>query len=234
MRKVLHLPRRLYEEGAAPPNARVRKVHCLAPCQQPSLHRCFGPHPILRAVRARLPAIPQTRPLLAHPHLLYPNSKVMRLIIGTHPLRPVMARRSTHAKVSALLAGWTVLSEYNVSTYFGCVERFLRGCRSDPAARFDWAEMQRRECYHDSPQGRVAVYDGELILDNPRFVDHARSFSTGDGLRGHDLTAEALSRRRADVDRHVIRRPATRAALPDTRSTEHQRQREGEARAQAQ
>ena len=47
--------------------------------------------------------------------------------------------------------------------------------------------MGHPECYRNTPFGPVANYDGELIVDNPRFVK-PRAFSMADKtLRLDDL-----------------------------------------------
>ena len=98
------------------------------------------------------------------------DAHVVRVIIGTHTGWPIFSRWSTHEAVAKAFSQWHVRCDRPVSTYTGCLERYLRGCKTDPAARFDWAEMLRRRCYHESAYGKVATFDGELIFDNPRLV----------------------------------------------------------------
>ena len=136
----------------------------------------------IQSAETKLLANPEVKALL--------ERHVVRVIIGTHTGWPIFARWSTHATMVAAFSHWHVRCNRPVSTYTGCIERFLRGCKTDPAARFDWAEMVRRQCYHETPFGKIASYDGELILDNPRFVredgelmrtaQHASKRETGD------------------------------------------------------
>ena len=66
------------------------------------------------------------------------NSRVLRVIIGTHTGWPVFERITTHPTVKRLFANWIVLCDRPVSTYTGCLDRFLRGCKETPQARLHW------------------------------------------------------------------------------------------------
>jgi hypothetical protein len=62
-----------------------------------------------------------------------------------------------------------------------CVERFLRGNYKEHSVdRFNWDEVIARGCYTNSSKGKIANWDGELIIDNPKFVDRDRHFSLDD------------------------------------------------------
>ena len=46
--------------------------------------------------------------------------------------------------------------------------------------RFNWNEMRKRRCFHATPRGAMALFDGELIVDNPRFVNRSRALGMAD------------------------------------------------------
>ena len=122
--------------------------------------------------------VPQIAPILQH--------KVYRVIVGTHGLMGNNAKtpqnvtdRQTHCheRVRAALQDWILVHELRPAKYYRCIQRYLRGNPSYPTSRFDWQSMQRKGCYQNTSFGPVAAWDGELILDNPRFVGPARKAS---------------------------------------------------------
>ena len=53
---------------------------------------------------------------------------------------------------------------------------------------YGWQEIIDSNCFHRTAFGSVANWDGEIVLDNPRFVDRNRAFSLHDDhLKLHDL-----------------------------------------------
>ena len=62
-----------------------------------------------------------------------------------------------------------------------CIRQFLRGAHGE--AGVDVAHVRKileRGCFNWSPWGRIPNWDGELIVDNPRFVAATRHFSMSD------------------------------------------------------
>ena len=114
------------------------------------------------------------------------SAKVYRLIVGTHS-------GGTHARMQGLLdkAGWMPVWNVPHQAYkkIACVERHFRGNHVTDRTVFNWTEVLRQGCYHRTPRGPVTQYDGELIYDNPRFVDRARLLSMAETefLRVDDL-----------------------------------------------
>ena len=109
----------------------------------------------------------------------------------SHP--PTLTRTSTstreHACIgrcacarsrSQALSDWILISELEPQGYYRCIYRYLRGNHRYPTSRFDWRRMLAQRCYHNSSFGPVAAWDGELILDNPRFVERSKAFSMDD------------------------------------------------------
>ena len=124
-------------------------------------------------------------------------AQVARLIVGTHHNRFIpkslgintsAANVSSHYVHEALLElllrrGWRIVWQVPMSDKTRCVQRYLRGNYATPPSpdRFDWAAMLGNPgCTHSTPRGPVAHWDGEIIADNPRFVDVAKGFSLAD------------------------------------------------------
>ena len=57
------------------------------------------------------------------------------------------------------------MHEHLPARWPGCHEHYVSG-----RGRFNWKEMRQKMCFTQTPWGNVSVYDGELILDNPKFV----------------------------------------------------------------
>ena len=104
------------------------------------------------------------------------ESKVYRLIIGTHS-------PEIHQQMKVIFSKWITIWEgpYSTQQQQNCVHHKLRR-NNDKAQEFnyDWAGIIREKCYHDTARGPVASWDGELILDNPAFVDRAKAFAMTD------------------------------------------------------
>mmetsp|Transcript_13844 Transcript_13844/g.41855 ORF Transcript_13844/g.41855 Transcript_13844/m.41855 type:complete len:413 (-) Transcript_13844:69-1307(-) len=118
-------------------------------------------------------------------HLL--ERKVYRLIIGTHS-------PEVHNHLQKLLVakrGWILIfSAPHIGRGGACVQDHVRGRygRNGQTGRFDWQALLRKGCYHVTPRGPVANFDGELILDNPRFVHRDRALAMDDtAVRIDDL-----------------------------------------------
>jgi hypothetical protein len=121
------------------------------------------------------------------------DAKVARVIVGTHS-------HLVHATLRAHFAsrGWREVWAVPFQTK-RCQEHvklFLRGAYRTPDApeRFDWKALLQATgdnasdpCTHSTPRGPVAHWDGELILDNPRFVNVSAGFSFADASIKYDL-----------------------------------------------
>lgn len=121
------------------------------------------------------------------------EAKCHRLIVGTHS-------HYTHHALRALLArrGWREIwaVPYQTSACQDKVKLYLRGHYKTPnlPQRFDWAALRAStgenssdRCTHPSPRGPIAHWDGELIVDNPRFVNVSMGFSMADATVKIDL-----------------------------------------------
>jgi hypothetical protein len=112
----------------------------------------------------------------------------------------------THEDLRALFArrGWLLIGDTPYQDNFtcqDCMRYYLRGTpntsaprsRAAPrpeasAYRFNWAGLRASGCHRPTPWGPVANWDGQLVVDNPRFVHAARTFSFADTeLRVDDL-----------------------------------------------
>ena len=136
------------------------------------------------------------------------DAKVYRVIIGTHhpdihkALSKLFQHRGWHVILNvphvtlpnksrtraddATNNRWGMLERVRMTGH-DCTQVFVRGY-GPRENKHNWPRMRRhRECYHETPRGPVANYDGELILDNPRFVKPS-AFSLADTqLRVDDL-----------------------------------------------
>lgn len=85
------------------------------------------------------------------------DAKVVRLVLGTHS--PAM-----HKQMSELFkkAGWRFAHELPFTADTTCVRQNFRRSR-------DFAKIIEEGCYEQTRWGPICQYDGELVLDNPRF-----------------------------------------------------------------
>ncbi|CAE7390747.1 unnamed protein product [Symbiodinium microadriaticum] len=113
--------------------------------------------------------------LMSDPALLEAiASKVYRLVIGTHS-------PEIHAEIVARFGSWIVIYNMPYAPDKQCIRKFLRGAHGE--AGVDVAHVRQileRGCFNWSPWGRIPNWDGELIVDNPRFVAATRHFSMSD------------------------------------------------------
>lgn len=107
------------------------------------------------------------------------NCKAYRLIIGTHGQ---LGEPSVHERVKKLLLqhGWLIISDMPRQHDDQCMEKHLRGGYGHDPERFDWEKVLEKGCYWQSPLGKICQGDGELIVDNPKFVNSAKVFSMAD------------------------------------------------------
>ena len=123
--------------------------------------------------------------------------KVYRLILGTHS-------HVIHRELRELLLadGWILIWETPRTRDEACVEQLYRGGSRPNRTVFDWpAVLRKRGCWHQTPRGPVTQFDGELILDNPRFVNRSRAMTMSDDtLRIEDLYTEPLAAREQQVE----------------------------------
>jgi len=103
------------------------------------------------------------------------ETKVYRLIIGTHS-------PEIHEKIKERFKDWIVIYDVPFMHNTDCVWKYLRGNYETPVNkyRFKWNKMIEEGCYTNSPRGKVANWDGELVLDNPRFVSRDHHFTLTD------------------------------------------------------
>ena len=104
------------------------------------------------------------------------NAKVYRLIIGTHSAE-------IHTQIRAIFKDWIVINDVPISSNLcvGVLYEILRGkYENNNPHRFNWKVILEKGCYYNSHFGRVAQCDGELVLDNPAFVDRKNTFSFND------------------------------------------------------
>lgn len=114
------------------------------------------------------------------------NCKAYRLVIGTHgdEDKPLHG----HIKKFMLDQGWIIISDMHRQTDDNCMVTHLRGGYGNGPGRFDWKQVMKKGCYYQSPQGKIVQGDGELIVDNPRYVDREKAFSMEDTeLKINDL-----------------------------------------------
>jgi len=106
------------------------------------------------------------------------ESKVSRLIIGTHSIE-------IHAKIKEMFEHWLWIHEapHTTPQCADTTQLYLRG-GYDPRnnERFKWEKIIEAGCYHETPFGKVSQCDGEIIVDNPRFMDQLKTFSLSDKL----------------------------------------------------
>ena len=143
------------------------------------------------------------------------EAKVARLIMGTHG-----GPRAHAAMRNKLVArGWRIVYDvaHQSRMCTAHVSRYLRGyyAKPDNPDRFNWTALLRARgesaedrCTRDTPRGPVASWDGELIADNPRFVNVSIGFSMSDmTLKAHDLLLPSHAK-------HERRGPSAAIVLP--------------------
>lgn len=92
------------------------------------------------------------------------------------------SRRNT-IYLSRLILIYEMPRQWNTT----CIDEFLRfgdltedGLLHSENPR--WSRLLAGGCYHETPLGRVAQWDGLLIFDNPNFVDANKKFSLSDTI----------------------------------------------------
>ena len=117
------------------------------------------------------------------------NAKVLRIIIGTHKPRIHESLLSVFKEHGWILI-WAVGMKVNFNRW-NCLHemnKYIRGFDGKHPARCHWKDLLKTGCWHLIPRGPIANFDGELILDNPRFVQEHKVFSMEDTtLKIHDL-----------------------------------------------
>ena len=89
--------------------------------------------------------------------------KVKRLIVGTHS-------QDIHDSLKSLFTSWIVVVDIPLGHDFGCLQEHLRR-NYNSTLEVQWDQiLENNKCYHNTSFGPVANWDGELILDNPKFV----------------------------------------------------------------
>jgi len=90
---------------------------------------------------------------------------VYRMIIGTHSPK-------IHRAIRALFEDWIMIHEFSYSSNTQCVSDTLRR-NYDPSReqQFRWDELLKKGCFQQTWFGPVANWDGEVIVDNPLFID---------------------------------------------------------------
>lgn len=106
-------------------------------------------------------------------------AKVYRIVVGSHP----RGRRLTHQQLVDIFVErkWHFIWNVKDSSRPDAVRGYLRG-RYDPKStdRFNWTALLESNAFHSTPRGPVANFDGEIIVDNPRFVHADKLFSMAD------------------------------------------------------
>jgi hypothetical protein len=120
--------------------------------------------------------------------------KVYRMVIATHSPQIHQSLRKTF---SSWISIWDVDHQHDTN----CVSKYMRGYGAR-GQRFNWTALLAEGCYHDTPLGPVAHFDGELVLDNPRFVNRSLVFSPSDTV----LKIGELLPRRPREDPHLAER----------------------------
>ena len=107
--------------------------------------------------------------------------------------------RTHHADVHAQLGShfaqrrWLVASDVPRQAQPECVWKYVRGnYKEESPHRFDWRALLREGCYVNTSRGPVAQSDGELILDNPRWIrqvatPHSRVLDAAPGGADDDV-----------------------------------------------
>jgi isopentenyldiphosphate isomerase len=118
------------------------------------------------------------------------SAKAYRLIIATHD-------PSIHEQMQALFRDWITIWDVPRQHNVPCVKKYLRGYYNDAHKekdRFNWKQLLKEGCYHSTPRGLVAQTDGEIIVDNPKFVNALNAFSMRDDeLRINDLSVNPMA-----------------------------------------
>jgi hypothetical protein len=93
------------------------------------------------------------------------DRRVYRMIIGTHS-------PEIHREIRTLFEDWITIHELSFSNDTQCVTDTLRR-NYDPSReqQFRWNELLEKGCTQMTPFGPVANWDGEVIVDNPFFID---------------------------------------------------------------
>ena len=100
------------------------------------------------------------------------KEKVYRIILGTHS-------HAIHATFQEEFSDWLTIVDTPYTSDAHCLMRNLRHPIKENRWIFD--NLIREGCYFETSRfGKIAQWDGELILDNPRFVDASRLFSMDD------------------------------------------------------
>jgi hypothetical protein len=100
------------------------------------------------------------------------SSKVKRLIVGTHS-------SEIHKNLLKLFSSWIIIYDVPYSTDTSCIAKNLRR-NYDSTKEIGWDELIEKKCYTDTVFGPVANWDGEIVIDNPAFVEREKSFSMSD------------------------------------------------------
>jgi len=101
------------------------------------------------------------------------DERVKRLIIGTHS-------DDIHAEMKQKFKHWTLQMNVERTRDLACVDTYFRSEHHEDRAKYQ--TLISKGCYHDSPFGKIANADGELIFDNPRFRKGGDERLFGDNL----------------------------------------------------
>ena len=116
------------------------------------------------------------------------DEKVYRVVVRTH-------HADVHAQLGSHFAQrrWLVASDVPRQAQPECVWKYVRGnYKEESPHRFDWRALLREGCYVNTSRGPVAQSDGELILDNPRWIrqvatPHSRVLDAAPGGADDDV-----------------------------------------------
>lgn len=97
------------------------------------------------------------------------ENKVRRLIIGTHS-------QPTHEELSQRFSHWVVQHSCRFSISIACTLHLRKRTNGGDIERDNLNVIFQQGCYYNSSYGRIAQFDGELILDNPKFYKGRKIF----------------------------------------------------------
>lgn len=97
------------------------------------------------------------------------EDKVHRLIIGTNS-------RDIHNNLREQFAHWNLLHDMPINMDLNCIKKYLHTPPEPDRSNFD--SLVRLNCYYQSGSfGKIPNFDGELILDNPKFPSDVSLFT---------------------------------------------------------
>lgn len=113
--------------------------------------------------------------------------KAHRLIIASHS-------PEIHDHIRSGFAEWTVIDDVPFSEDLACTlltrggpdVAWPNGQHGTPLRHeeYDWEGARKKGCFHETARGKVAQWDGQLVLDNPRLVGRTSDLASTCGRVG--------------------------------------------------